>query len=163
MSNSKKRAAPSQDGEGQVKKQKKKSAYHVDETLLNAELGINEAFAVMDNQLLADYTAQKIARFGTDLSPVEVSDLSISGEFRSVAPFFITWPPSNKGRTKERAPDEKTLADVHRPQRTPSRMRRHGRSPERWKSCPSSWKSSPRSPRGWARRRRRRVHLTPLS
>ncbi|WDK23491.1 hypothetical protein CGRA01v4_14782 [Colletotrichum graminicola] len=78
MSNPKKRAAPSQDGEGQTKKKKKKSAYHVDETLLNSELDINEAFAVMDNQLLADYTAQKIARFGTDLSPVEVSDLSIS-------------------------------------------------------------------------------------
>ncbi|OHW97842.1 DEAD-like helicases superfamily protein [Colletotrichum incanum] len=77
MSNPKKRAAPSQDAEGQ-KKKKKKSAYHVDETLLNGELGINESFAVMDNQLLADYTAQKIARFGTDLSPVELSDLSIS-------------------------------------------------------------------------------------
>ncbi|GKT66555.1 replication regulator [Colletotrichum tofieldiae] len=77
MSNPKKRAAPTQDAEGQ-KKKKKKSAYHVDETLLNGELGINESFAVMDNQLLADYTAQKIARFGTDLSPVELSDLSIS-------------------------------------------------------------------------------------
>ncbi|KDN67754.1 hypothetical protein CSUB01_07663 [Colletotrichum sublineola] len=78
MSNPRKRAAPSQDAEGQKRKKKKKSAYHVDETLLNGELGINEAFAVMDNQLLADYTAQKIARFGTDLSPVELSDLSIS-------------------------------------------------------------------------------------
>ncbi|KAK1452701.1 hypothetical protein CCUS01_10742 [Colletotrichum cuscutae] len=81
MSNTKKRAAPSQEGgEGgqKAKKQKKKSAYQVDETLLNAELGINESFAVMDNQLLADYTAQKISRFGTDLSPVELSDLSIS-------------------------------------------------------------------------------------
>ncbi|TDZ31596.1 Protein CMS1 [Colletotrichum spinosum] len=77
MYNSKKRAAPAQDGEG-GKRKKKKSAYQVDETLLNGELGINESFAVMDNQLLADYTAQKLARFGTDLSPVELSDLSIS-------------------------------------------------------------------------------------
>ncbi|KAJ3954507.1 Protein cms1 [Colletotrichum tropicale] len=77
MSNSKKRAAaPDQDGER--KKKKKKSAYTVDETLLNEELGINESFAVMDNQLLADYTAQKLARFATDLSPVEISDLSLS-------------------------------------------------------------------------------------
>lgn len=91
MSNTKKRAAPSQEGgEGQkAKKQKKKSAYQVDETLLNAELGINESFAVMDNQLLADYTAQKISRFGTDLSPVELSDLSISGEF-STSPVIIS-------------------------------------------------------------------------
>nr|XP_036580838.1 uncharacterized protein CTRU02_09231 [Colletotrichum truncatum]KAF6788910.1 hypothetical protein CTRU02_09231 [Colletotrichum truncatum] len=76
MSNPKKRAAPDQDGEG--RKKKKKSAYQVDETLLNEELGINESFAVMDNQLLADYTAQKLTRFATDLSPVELSDLSIS-------------------------------------------------------------------------------------
>ncbi|WYZ45557.1 hypothetical protein EsH8_VIII_000873 [Colletotrichum jinshuiense] len=77
MSNPKKRAAPDQDGEG-GKKKKKKSAFAVDETLLNGELGINESFAVMDNQLLADYTAQKLTRFGTDLSSVELSDLSIS-------------------------------------------------------------------------------------
>ncbi|KAF9872256.1 hypothetical protein CkaCkLH20_10348 [Colletotrichum karsti] len=77
MSNSKKRAAPDQDG-GKAKKKKKASPYQVDETLLNEELGINEAFAVMDNQLLADYTAQKLTRFATELSPVEVSDLSIS-------------------------------------------------------------------------------------
>lgn len=93
MSNTKKRAAPSQDGgEGgqKAKKQKKKSAYQVDETLLNAELGINESFAVMDNQLLADYTAQKISRFGTDLSPVELSDLSISGEFLATSSFSLS-------------------------------------------------------------------------
>ncbi|KAF6810252.1 hypothetical protein CSOJ01_06443 [Colletotrichum sojae] len=77
MSNTKKRAASGQDGEPK-KKKSKKSTYAVDETLLNEELGINESFAVMDSNLLADYTAQKLARFGTDLSSIEVSDLSIS-------------------------------------------------------------------------------------
>lgn len=105
MSNPKKRAAPDQDGEG-GKKKKKKSAFAVDETLLNGELGINESFAVMDNQLLADYTAQKLTRFGTDLSSVELSDLSISGELlihlilpaalnhenRPKRCYYSTWP-----------------------------------------------------------------------
>ncbi|ROT41728.1 hypothetical protein SODALDRAFT_343571 [Sodiomyces alkalinus F11] len=77
MSKSKKRAAPSEEGSRKPKKQKK-SPYQVDESLLNVEAGINESFAVMDSQLLADYTAQKITRFGSDLSSIEVADLTIS-------------------------------------------------------------------------------------
>lgn len=78
MSKAKKRAAPEDGAAPKVKKQKN-SKYHVDESLLNGELGINESFAVMDNQLLADYTAQKLTRFGGDLSSIEVSDLTLSG------------------------------------------------------------------------------------
>jgi protein CMS1 len=33
----------------------------------------------MDNQLLADHLAQKLSRFGSDLSAVEISDLTVSG------------------------------------------------------------------------------------
>lgn len=78
----KKRSAPSGGGAPQAKKQKK-SKFQVDETLLNTELGVNESFSVMDNMLLADYLAQKLGRFGGDLSAVELSDLSISGELTS--------------------------------------------------------------------------------
>lgn len=84
MPQSKKRAAPQEGGDNAPKvKKQKKSKYHVDETLLNGELGINETFAVMDKQLLADYTAQKLSRFGNDLSSVEVSDLTLSCKFMS--------------------------------------------------------------------------------
>jgi len=77
MSKSKKRAA--EDGGATKVKKQKKSKYEVDDSLLNEELGINESFSVMDNQLLADYTAQKLSRFGSDLSSVELSDLTLSG------------------------------------------------------------------------------------
>lgn len=82
MSKTKKRSAPEDGAASQAKKQKK-SKYQVDDTLFNMELGINESFAVMDNQLLADYLAQKLGRFGSDLSAVELSDLSLSGEHSS--------------------------------------------------------------------------------
>lgn len=85
MSKSKKRAAPSEEGSRKRKKQKK-SPYQVDESLLNVEAGINESFSVMDSQLLADYTAQKITRFGSDLSSIEVADLTISGKSHDAQP-----------------------------------------------------------------------------
>lgn len=47
---------------------------------LDTELGINTAFARLDNQLLADHLLQKLTRFGADLSPVEVADLTIPGK-----------------------------------------------------------------------------------
>lgn len=77
MSNSKKRAA--EDPAPAKKTKKRKSKHAVEDENLDAELGLNTLFAKMDSQLLADYHVQKLARFGTDLSPVELSDLALSG------------------------------------------------------------------------------------
>ena len=57
---------------------RKKSKYEEDESLMDLEAGVNKAFTLMDSQLLSDYVTQKTTRFGTDLSPVELSDLYIS-------------------------------------------------------------------------------------
>lgn len=51
---------------------------HQDDSLLDLEAGVNMAFTRMDPQLLADHIARQTKRFGTDLSPVELSDLYIS-------------------------------------------------------------------------------------
>jgi protein CMS1 len=67
-----------QDNSGRQRKKQKK--VRDDEGNLDVELGLNRAFERMDGQLLADHIAQKTSRFGTDLSPVELSDLYISGE-----------------------------------------------------------------------------------
>lgn len=73
------RKRPLEDDEGLRKKKKKQKKVRQDEGDLDAEAGLNLAFARMDGQLLADHIAQKTTRFGTDLSPVELSDLYISG------------------------------------------------------------------------------------
>ncbi|KAL6893354.1 U3-90S pre-ribosomal complex subunit domain-containing protein [Trichoderma evansii] len=76
MSNSKKRAA--EDAAPAKKTKKRKSKHAAEDENLDSELGLNTLFAKMDSQLLADYHVQKLARFGTDLSPVELSDLALS-------------------------------------------------------------------------------------
>jgi protein CMS1 len=78
MSNPKKRAAEDPAPEKKNKK-KRKAKYREDESL-DSELGLNTLYARMDNQLLADHLAQKLSRFGGDLSSVELSDLTVSGE-----------------------------------------------------------------------------------
>lgn len=80
MSNSKKRAA--EDAAPAKKAKKRKAKHAVDDENLDTELGLNTLFSKMDSQLLADYHAQKLARFGTDLSPVELSDLALSGVYK---------------------------------------------------------------------------------
>jgi U3-containing 90S pre-ribosomal complex subunit CMS1-like protein len=67
-----------QNDDGTPRKKRKQAGWN--DELLDAEAGLNRAFGSMDSQLLADYLSQKTARFGTDLSPVELSDLYISGE-----------------------------------------------------------------------------------
>jgi protein CMS1 len=69
-----------QDDDKPRKKQKKQKKVREDEDDLDMEAGLNRAFERMDGQLVADHIAQKTRRFGTDLSPVELSDLYISGE-----------------------------------------------------------------------------------
>lgn len=76
MSNSKKRAA---EPAPEAKKKKRKTKFSQEDEALDMELGLNTLFTRMDNQLLADYLAQKLSRFGTELSSVEISDLTVSG------------------------------------------------------------------------------------
>lgn len=81
MSTSKKRQAEDAPAQPKPKKSKKRKANAPDDDLLDTELGLNTLFTKMDNQLLADHLVQKLSRFGTELSPVEISDLTISGMF----------------------------------------------------------------------------------
>ncbi|KAK7738989.1 Protein cms1 [Cytospora paraplurivora] len=70
-----------------------------DDSLLDLEAGVNTSFSRMDPPLLADYVARQAKRFGTDLSPVELSDLYISANaIRDTTTFTAT-------RTKENLPD----------------------------------------------------------
>lgn len=77
MSNTKKRAA---DDAAPAKKAKKKKKANVEDESLDTELGVNTLFQRMDNQLLADYLAQRLSRFGSDLSSIEISDITLPGE-----------------------------------------------------------------------------------
>lgn len=83
MSNSKKRSAEAAP-ETTNKKKKRKTKFQQDDEALDMELGVNKLFTRMDNQLLADYLAQKLTRFGSHLSSVEISDLTVSGKDVSV-------------------------------------------------------------------------------
>jgi protein CMS1 len=61
-------------------RKKRKPATASDESgFLDNEAGINLMFSRMDGQLLADLLAKNVTRFGKDLSPVEIADLSIAG------------------------------------------------------------------------------------
>ena len=79
MSTSKKRQAEETPTQPKPKKNKKRKANAPDDELLDTELGLNTLFTKMDNQLLADHLAQKLGRFGGDLSAVEISDMTVSG------------------------------------------------------------------------------------
>ncbi|KAG5979209.1 hypothetical protein E4U43_006926, partial [Claviceps pusilla] len=97
MSNSKKRAATEAASEVQhnnTKKKRKTKAQQEDDEALDMELGVNTLFTRMDNQLLADYLAQKLSRFGGDLSSVEISDLTVSAS--SIQDTTTSW---NQDRT----------------------------------------------------------------
>ncbi|KAM0417389.1 hypothetical protein ACHAPT_012624 [Fusarium lateritium] len=78
MSTSKKRQAEDAPSQPKPKKNKKRKANAPDDDTLDTELGLNTLFTKMDNQLLADHLAQKLGRFGGDLSSVEISDLAVS-------------------------------------------------------------------------------------
>lgn len=78
MSNSLKRAA--EDAPASKKSKKKRKGNSQNDESLDTDLGVNTLFARMDNQLLADHLAQKTTRFGSDLSPVEIADLTLSGK-----------------------------------------------------------------------------------
>lgn len=64
--------------DGGSRRKRRKAGFEHDDLLFDTEAGVNRAIALMDSQLMADHLAQKTSRFGTDLSPVELSDLYIS-------------------------------------------------------------------------------------
>ncbi|KFA49686.1 hypothetical protein S40293_01447 [Stachybotrys chartarum IBT 40293] len=78
MSNPKKRAAEDAAPEKKKKNKKRKGNFQEDDAL-DSELGLNTSVGRMDSQLLADHVAQKLSRFGSDLSTVELADISLSG------------------------------------------------------------------------------------
>ncbi|CZR58403.1 uncharacterized protein PAC_08295 [Phialocephala subalpina] len=57
-----------------AKKARSKKTKAVEEDELDTELGINSAFSHMDNQLLADYIAQRTKKYESDLSSIELED-----------------------------------------------------------------------------------------
>lgn len=92
--------APPQKQQQQPKQGKKRRKPNApDDGSLDVELGLNLLFNRMDNQLLADHLAQKLSRFGTDLSPVEISDLTISA---NAIQDTTSWQES---RTLEKLPE----------------------------------------------------------
>ena len=131
MSTSKKRKAeaPTQPQQSQQPKSKKKrrKPNAPDDDSLDVELGLNLLFKRMDNQLLGDYLAQKLARFGSELSPVEISDLTISAALDTACLMDII------------------LTDLVQP--TQSRTQKHGRSRVPWRISPVSWRKIPNTRR----------------
>lgn len=84
MSNLKRRATEDASLD-KTKKKKKSNKHDAEDEFLDMELGLNTLFSRMDNQLVADYLAQKTSRFAPDLSNVELSDITISGMFIDVS------------------------------------------------------------------------------
>ncbi|KAI0173617.1 U3-containing 90S pre-ribosomal complex subunit-domain containing protein [Hypoxylon sp. FL1284] len=80
-------------------RKRKARDYEEDEENLDLEAGVNKKIALIDNLLLADHLAKKVRKFGTGLTPVELSRLDIS-------PSYITDTTSfQKPRNLESLPD----------------------------------------------------------
>lgn len=73
-------------------------ANRVEDDGLDLEAGINPAFAVMDNQLVADYVAQQTRKYESDLSSLELEDRYIPA---SSIQNTTSW---DKSRTLENLP-----------------------------------------------------------
>ncbi|KAI0019094.1 U3-containing 90S pre-ribosomal complex subunit-domain containing protein [Xylariomycetidae sp. FL0641] len=72
-----KKRARDDDHDGGSRK-RRKSKFEEEDTELDLAAGVNRKLASLDSFLLADHLAQKTRRFGTGLSPVELSTLDIS-------------------------------------------------------------------------------------
>lgn len=59
-------------------RKRRKQAYEEEEEYLDLEAGVNKKISMIDSLLLADHYSKKIRRFGTELKPVELSQLDIS-------------------------------------------------------------------------------------
>ncbi|KHJ33518.1 hypothetical protein EV44_g4429 [Erysiphe necator] len=70
-----------QSSTGLVKKLKTKRRTFENETKIDVETGLNNSFAEMDSQSLADYVAKRTKTYESDLSPIELEDKYISASF----------------------------------------------------------------------------------
>lgn len=66
---------------------KTKSKKTTEDNELDVLAGINNAFSHMDNQLLADYIAQRTRKYESDLSSIELEDKYIPGRLSHVGGF----------------------------------------------------------------------------
>lgn len=129
MSTTKKRQAEDTPVQPKPKKSKKRKANAPDDELLDTELGLNTLFTKMDNQLLADHLAQKLGRFGTELSAVEISDMTVSGKNACYRlPFLLKISLTNSQPMRFKIPP-------------------HGKSQELWISFPTFWRRCQRTPK----------------
>ncbi|KAI2782126.1 U3-containing 90S pre-ribosomal complex subunit-domain containing protein [Daldinia loculata] len=62
-------------------RKRRKQAYEEEEEYLDLEAGVNKKISMIDSLLLADHYSKKIRRFGTELKPVELSQLDISPNY----------------------------------------------------------------------------------
>jgi protein CMS1 len=62
-----------------AKKTKHKKIHSAEDDSLDIAAGINHAFSQMNNQLLADYIAQRTRKYESDLSSVELEDRYLPG------------------------------------------------------------------------------------
>ena len=81
VSKKRKRETVEQSAKKAAKKTKTKKAKNNEDDEIDVEAGINKAFAHMDNQLLADYVAQRTRKYESDLSSVELEDKYLPGKF----------------------------------------------------------------------------------
>jgi protein CMS1 len=77
-SKKRKRGVVEQAAKKAAKKTKSKKGT-IDEDELDVDVGIKRAFSHMDNQLLADYIAQRTRKYESDLSSIELEDKHIPG------------------------------------------------------------------------------------
>jgi len=75
-----KRGVVERDTKKAAKKIKRKNVTGEDDDL-DIGVGVNRAFSHMDNQLLADYVAQRTRKYESDLSSIELEDKHIPGTF----------------------------------------------------------------------------------
>jgi hypothetical protein len=81
-----KKRARNEEGGREARKRRRKSAFEHEDLDLDLEAGLNKKIGSLDSMLLADHFAQKTRRFGTDLTPVELSALDISRKASSQPP-----------------------------------------------------------------------------
>jgi hypothetical protein len=79
---SKKRKRGTLENDSKTASKKTRKAKAIEEDEIDIELGINNAFSHMDNQLLADYLAQRTRKYESDLSTIELEDKYIPGRYR---------------------------------------------------------------------------------
>jgi protein CMS1 len=80
-SKKRKRGGIEQGAKKAAKNPKTKKGKTNEDDEIDVEAGINKAFAHMDNQLLADYVAQRTRKYESDLSSVELEDKYLPGKF----------------------------------------------------------------------------------